>query len=574
MGEVKLAVSGQELQVFSNYTMRDALSSVGCGTWDKKGYWVFPQSGVTSVVEALRGHTILATLDAQAVLKAWRHKEKRAQAYKDDWAWWVRGQREDDPEGAPLYGLPDHPFLMQHQRVCRAIADDFDAYAFFEDTGVGKTIQMLQIMEDKIKMSGRPFIVVCPKTLIKSAWMDDSRQWFPGLRVLPISRNMKAADYVDIAAGWGMEFPRGITTAGMAMTLLPLAQIYLINPEAFKADIKDIRRLPVSGIVLDESTMVRNLSDTTTVLTAYADSMQYRYALSGKPNPNGEMNYFGQMRFVDTSVFGKSFYSFRARHFETFDRFGHVWNVKEGSKELIADRVARRSISISKEECLDLPEKTYERRSIELTGKPLKIYRQMEKDCIAELSNSFLAAPMKLTVMGKLRQIAGGAVLLEDGSVEGIHLVKLVELQTVLDDIGDQQVIIWAQYRHEIRMIADHLRGNGKHVVTANSETKDVDADIAAFKSGEAQYMVAHPATLKFGVTFVKCSYAVYYSKSYDYEEYYQSHDRIYRKGQCNHCTFISLIVEDSIDEDIEDTLSDKGDDASLMERLIKRGVG
>jgi hypothetical protein len=83
--------------------------------------------------------------------------------------------------------------------------------------------------------------------------------------------------------------------------------------------------------------------------------------------------------------------------------------------------------------------------------------------------------------------------------------------------------------------------------------------------------MVAHPKTLKFGVTFTGCSYAVYFSKSDDYEEYYQSHDRIYRKGQVMPCTFIDLVVIDTVDEDINKVVKTKGNTSLIIENMVRR---
>lgn len=98
-----------------------------------------------------------------------------------------------------------------------------------------------------------------------------------------------------------------------------------------------------------------------------------------------------------------------------------------------------------------------------------------------------------------------------------------------------------------------------------------MDESVRAFKAGEVQFIVAHPSTLKFGVTFVNCNTAIYYSRDFDYEAWYQSCDRIYRKGQVNQCTYLSIVAEGTIDEDIERTLSRKGTAADVMESLINR---
>ena len=77
--------------------------------------------------------------------------------------------------------------------------------------------------------------------------------------------------------------------------------------------------------------------------------------------------------------------------------------------------------------------------------------------------------------------------------------------------------------------------------------------------------------SIQFGVTFVNCNTAIYYSRDFDYEAWYQSCDRIYRKGQVNQCTYLSIVAEGTIDEDIERALSRKGTAADVMESLINR---
>ena len=60
------------------------------------------------------------------------------------------------------------------------------------------------------------------------------------------------------------------------------------------------------------------------------------------------------------------------------------------------------------------------------------------------------------------------------------------------------------------------------------------------------------------GVTFTNCSYNIYYSQSYSYEEFKQSQDRIHRIGQINKCTYIMLQCNNTIDEKIYNCLQKK----------------
>lgn len=85
--------------------------------------------------------------------------------------------------------------------------------------------------------------------------------------------------------------------------------------------------------------------------------------------------------------------------------------------------------------------------------------------------------------------------------------------------------------------------------------------------------MVAHPATLRYGVTFVDCTTAIYYSLSYSYNDYAQSHDRIYRRGQEKPCTFIFLLVPRTIDTVLYNVVHKKQDLSQQMEKMVKNIV-
>jgi hypothetical protein len=54
------------------------------------------------------------------------------------------------------------------------------------------------------------------------------------------------------------------------------------------------------------------------------------------------------------------------------------------------------------------------------------------------------------------------------------------------------------------------------------------------------------------------------------YEDYYQSHDRIFRKGQKNKCFFYHLITKDTIEQYIYENSKNKDLHARVYERLIK----
>ena len=82
---------------------------------------------------------------------------------------------------------------------------------------------------------------------------------------------------------------------------------------------------------------------------------------------------------------------------------------------------------------------------------------------------------------------------------------------------------------------------------------------IRDFKDGRINLLFANPKMVGKGLTFTNCTYCVYYSLSYSYEDFKQSQDRIHRIGQGSKCTYIVLQAQDTIEERIYSCLQRKG---------------
>jgi SNF2 family DNA or RNA helicase len=356
---IELRLHGDTVQLKGDFADADKCKQVGGGKW-KKPVWEYSVEALPRIAEVFKGEKVRADQSVFDMLESLRYRNAILKNIK-----------------AKDFKLDEHPFLMYHQKQCRAIAKYYPRFAFFLDTGTGKTLTALQIIEDK----GDKFVVLCPKAIIKAAWLDDQQHWFPNMRLLPMGRNMKKYELEELHSKWQLPaFRFKATKDDYTKALMAAAQVYVVNPESFKPDIKTYSELPVNGIIIDESTTIKNpQSQITKAVTDFADKMDYAYILSGAPAPNGQQDYFSQMRVVDTTLLGSSFYSFRLKYFRPVGYMGYDWELIEGADKEIGERVAEKSIVIRKEDCLDLPPKTYLKRYIELPPDAMKIYKQMEK---------------------------------------------------------------------------------------------------------------------------------------------------------------------------------------------------
>ena len=111
---------------------------------------------------------------------------------------------------------------------------------------------------------------------------------------------------------------------------------------------------------------------------------------------------------------------------------------------------------VLKEDCLDLPPKTYIERQVELTEEQSKAYSTMKSAALASLKGKMATAPHVLTQMMRLHQITCGHLKNDDGSITEVKSNRIKALLEVLDEV-EGKVIIWANYVYDIKQIVNAI---------------------------------------------------------------------------------------------------------------------
>jgi SNF2 family DNA or RNA helicase len=119
-------------------------------------------------------------------------------------------------------------------------------------------------------------------------------------------------------------------------------------------------------------------------------------------------------------------------------------------------------------------------------------------------------------------------------------------------------VVVFCAYKHNVEQIQREL-GKSLNIVTytGNDATTNRNQAVEDFQDGKADVFLATSAAAK-GLTLTRASTMVYYSNNYSLETRLQSQDRIHRIGQDNKCTYIDLVVPNTIDEAILKRLEEK----------------
>ena len=420
-------------------------------------------------------------------------------------------------------------FLRGYQKDIVNEALNAGCYGIFADTGTGKTVMGLEVASHYNKT-----LVLCPLSVIETAWVDDCKRFYPEKKIVNCWSNSRD---------------------GRIDALNEDADIYVMNYESYKILKNEIRAAGFDCMIVDESSCMKNMgSQITSMILEMISVIPHRFVLSGCPTPNHNSEIFPQMKFVNNEIFGNNYYGFLARYFHQDMANPHVWFQTDEDKERYNLRLGEQSVFLKKEDCVDLPDKIFQVRRFDLSKEQRKYYDEMINDIQSHI-NEWSKFEFTAKLM-KLREIVSGFVY-PKGS-KGTNIVKMLSNKTailseVLNEIGDKQVIIWCQFQYEIESLAEQFGGVG-----LTSKTKGRDDIIRDFRDGKIKYLFTHPQLLGKGLTFVNCTYNVYYSLSFSYEEFKQSQDRIHRIGQTNKCTYIILQARDTIDEKIYDFLQRK----------------
>ena len=320
---------------------------------------------------------------------------------------------------------------------------------------------------------------------------------------------------------------------------------------------------------IDESTTIKTpTAKRTKNILKIGNLAKYRRILTGSPVTKSPLDLYSQCEFLDPYHLGhQSYYSFRARYANMIDRnFGGRRVQIVGSYRRLPELTAKLekfSYRVLKEDCLDLPPKVFTKRIVELTDEQKKVYAQMKRMAIAELDGKVMSTVNVMTQLMRLHQVTCGHFKADDQTVKPVKNNRITALLELLEET-DGKVIIWANYREDIKNIAEALKKAYGEASTVeyhggvDSTLRQKQIALFQQKNGPTRYFVGNPQTGGYGITLTAANTVVYYSNSYDLEKRLQSEDRAHRIGQTGSVTYVDFISEGTIDEKIVKSLRNK----------------
>ena len=456
------------------------------------------------------------------------------------------------------YKFKSKPFA--HQSKALEMSWDKEVFAYFMEMGTGKSkvlIDNIAMLYNAGKINGA--LIIAPKGVYKN-WFDSE-----------IPNHLP--DYVEKKVGLWKTKPNDKDLKPLFDTGAEL-HILIMNVEAFSTKnglmfAQKFLSCHKAIIGIDESTTIKNpKAIRTKSILNLASKVKYRRILTGSPVTKSPLDLFSQCYFLSPFLLGhESFWSFKTRYAVTkqVNVQGRMIQLVVSYKNLgeLSDKIKPFSYRVLKDDCLDLPPKTYTKRIIELTDEQKRVYKTMKEKAIAFLNGKMVSTATVITQLMRLHQITCGHFKSDDGTIQKIKSNRISQLMEILEEV-EGKAVIWAHYRYDIEAIVEAIsKEYGENsVVTYYGDTSTDDRQKAIKKiqdkDSPVRFIVGTPQTGGYGITLTGASTMIYYSNGYDLEKRQQSEARIDRIGQEKPMTYIDIIAEGTVDDKIVQSLRKK----------------
>jgi len=257
-----------------------------------------------------------------------------------------------NPEGFKYcFEVPSSFLLLRHNGY------------IFATGNTGKTFVRIASFNERRRQGSGALLVLAPRTLLRSVWVNDFRKFAPGLVV-------SVADAANRAVAFDEE-----------------ADVYVTNIDAVRwiANQKPAFFKKFSDLVIDESSTVKHHTSMRSKAAAkIAKYFTHRCLMTGTPNSNSITDIWHQVYILDSGKrLGNSFHRFRDAVCVPKQVGPNAnamkWTDKEGAEEsvfgLLTDIVIRHKF----DDCVDIPDNHIYSFDYALTPKQMRAYLELEQ---------------------------------------------------------------------------------------------------------------------------------------------------------------------------------------------------
>lgn len=428
--------------------------------------------------------------------------------------------------------------------------------ALWLDMGLGKTVITLTAINDlkfnRFQVS--KILIIAPKRVAETTWNRECEKW-------------DHLSHLRISSVLGSQKKR-ITAVNTP------ADIYIINRENVAWLVDYYRNdWPFDMVVIDESSSFKShQSKRFKSLKMIRTKIKRLVELTGTPAPNNLIDLWAQIFLLDGGErLGKTIGGFREKYFSPDQRNMErvfTYKPKDGAEIEIQKVLSDVCVSMKAEDYLELPDCIYNDIPVVLDKKSREAYNRLEREMLLEIDEDLIDAGTAAVLSNKLLQLCNGAVYDENKNPVLIHDCKLEAFLEIIEGLNGQSALVFYNFQHDRDRILKALSKSGLRVDVYKGPEQE-----RKWNGGKLDVLLAHPASTAYGLNLQDGgNNIIWFGLNWSLELYKQANARLHRQGQKKSVVIHQLVVEDSRDTDVLESLKNKdGTQESLLKSLKAR---
>jgi SNF2 family DNA or RNA helicase len=356
--------------------------------------------------------------------------------------------------------------------------------------GTGKTVEVIYAAQEA-GLAGGAHLVIAPITLHKDPWVDELTRHAPDARVhwgdTPASRRKAMAKALeDIEAGhptWLIVNPDMIRTqrAQPGDTRPVLSRDHRGQEYVAKDDVAPLFQVQWATLTLDEFHKYGLGENRNTLFARAVDALgrnaARRFALSGTPMGGKPIRLWGVLHFIEPQLYTSKWRWAEQWLVVSDNGYGKkIGGLLPGRDAAFHEAHAQHMVRRDRADVLPgLPPKVVLDVQAPMTPTQAKVYRQFEKQAMADLEGGRVAATGVLAEFARLKQLANALCIVEkDGKLfpteeSGKLPVLLDRLDTHGCGVGDSaqpgaRAIVASESQRMVEMVCSWLAEQGLNV--------------------------------------------------------------------------------------------------------------
>ena len=450
-----------------------------------------------------------------------------------------------------------------------------DPYRNFVANGIvvhncGKTIECMPFIDKMIK-DGKQIVILCPSS-ISHQWESEIERFIhlPSANIVGLAKHKRLIEYDDSA------------------------KIIITTYESYKNDVDvllkndyDFSRICV---IADEASKFKNKETKIyKQLSKIAPRVHGFISLTSTPIENKLENFFNIVSIIDPAFMSRSEFERNYCIIKGTGKFQKC--VAYRNLRDFIHRITHIMIRRTKKDVTNLPELTVQNRIIPLTPEQrvmMKAVRKYYNDtnnlgCIIllrEIAND-------TSLLNHITSTVVSDMMHKDYLPHGIPVGsnKIPECVDIMEEIGDNKVLIFTQFSRMAHKLGDRLQKEGYSVKVLTGDNSNAERDVVVneLRDGTISVLIATDI-FGYGVNLQFVDYCINFDIPWNPARLNQRVGRIHRQGSDNSKTVINLLSED-IDEKVYKVLEEKQnlfdqvvegkaiDDASMRKKILQKLV-